>query len=166
MVRSGSVPGVSNAGGMLGTNQKALVPSRITSWDESCYSLVRRTPVVPPRLSFQFVLIRFHTDSFAHHCDENLKKTTTHLRFKCCVGTVHPSYLPLLSRLSSDGRSRRGSEEAKSFRTCTNHRIATGRRSSYYLRSTRARCICLFLQEYIASRRLSTAATLPFFTHW
>ena len=134
------------------------------SWDESCISLVRRTPVVPPRLSSFF---RFHADCCSsRRCDEKAERLTTHLRLNFCMGAIHPPYLSLYKRLSSGSRSRRGSEVAKSFRTCTNHRIATGRRSSYYLRSTRARCICLFLQEYIASRRLSTAATLPFFTHW
>src|SRR5689334_7916379 len=72
-----------------------------------------------------------------------------------CVGTSHLPYLPA-EKLSSDSRSRRGSEAAFSIRTCTNHRIATGCSSSYYFRSTRARLICLLVTAYIAERRLST----------
>lgn len=112
---------------------------------EPVFSRLKRSP----RGTTQ--LVTCYNAPSSRHCNETV--VTTHLWFQALAWEpLHPSYLSRGGRLSSDSRSRRGSEAARHFRTCTNHRIASGRPASYYLRSTRASFYTIVLIEIFFSQ--------------
>ncbi len=132
------------------TNQKALVPS--------CNSMGRELSFLIERLPWYHPDCR-HFAAFALYCGLRAQNFDHSFTVQILRGNRPPALLVCPGKLSSGSRSRRGSEEAKSNRTCTNHRLATGRQLILSSLNAGQRYICLLLTRIHCPRGIVNALT-------